>query len=261
MMPSEAASTFDWQINYVIRVTRPGLLSLSVIGALFVATGATNALIKAMNRAYGVEETRPFWRRYLTALGLTAAAGLAVLGAFLMWAGGWGIGSQVAATLGLQRGFYRLVEVVYWPFVGLLVTIAVALLYCVAPNIRLRFRWVIPGALVFAMSWLGSTAGFALYVEQLGSYRMTYGTLAGVVALLLWSYLTGLLLVLGVELNSLLNEHLDAAGVEAQRRLTLARAAVRQLPPRSGGTYAKDRGSAPVGREEHGQTARVRSRR
>jgi membrane protein len=240
VMPPDAARVFLAETGYVIATARFGVLSLGLAGALLVATGAMNAVIKGMNRAYGVEETRPFWRRYGVALALTCSAGVAVLGAFLLFIGGWTFGSQLAEALGMAAGFSRLVELAYWPLVGALLTIGVALLYWIGPNVVMPFRWVTPGALLFTVGWLVITSIFARFVERFGSYGLTYGTLAGVVVLLLWFYLTALLLLVGVELNDVVDELVDSNGIAAQRRRTRELAAVRQLPPNSAGTLAGD---------------------
>ena len=144
-------------------MSHPGLLSLGVGGSLLVATGGMNAVIKAMNRAYGVEESRSFWKRYLLALGLTLLAGTAIIGAFVLFVGGWVFGAELATALGLQRSFRLLVDVVYWPTIGLLLMLAVSVLYWAAPNIDLRFKLVTPGALIFTVGWLAATAAFAAY--------------------------------------------------------------------------------------------------
>jgi membrane protein len=244
VMPPDAARVFRSETGYVIATARFGVLSLGLAGALLVATGSMNAVIKGLNRAYGVEETRPFWLRYGVALALTCSAGIAILGAFVLFIGGWSFGRQLAEALGAAASFYRLVEIAYWPLVGGLLTTGVALLYWVGPNIARPFRWVTPGALVFTIGWLAITAIFARFVERFGTYGVTYGTLAGVVVLLLWFYLTAFLLLLGVELNDIVDELVDPEGIEAQRRRTRELAAVRQLPPRAAGTLAGDREGA-----------------
>lgn len=244
VMPPDAARVFRAETGHVIATARFGVLSASLFGALFVATGATNAVIKGLNRAYGVEETRPFWKRYGTALALTGSAGVAILGAFMLFIGGWIFGNQMAEVLGVSAEFSLLVELAYWPIVGLLLTTGVALLYWIGPNVSMPFRWVTPGAIVFTLGWLAITAVFARYIERFGAYGLTYGTLAGVVVLLVWFYLTALLLLIGVELNDILDEYVDPEGIQAQRRRTRELAAVRQLPPNAAGTFVDDNSAA-----------------
>src|SRR4051794_7027998 len=101
VMPPEAAGLFQAELAYVVETTRAGLVPLSLVGALVVATGSTTALMKATNRAFGVEETRPFMRRYLQALALTLLAGAGVLVAFLLLVGSQWFGRQLTAPLGI----------------------------------------------------------------------------------------------------------------------------------------------------------------
>jgi len=241
IMPPDASGVFSTEIEHIVQSMRPGLLPLSVIGALLIATSGTNAVIKAANRAYGVEETRPFWKRYLTALGLTVFAGIAIVGAFVLFMLGIWFGVGLASTLGLGPVFQRLVQVLFWPIVGVMLVAGISYVYWAAPNVRLHFLWVLPGAIVFSVSWLVATRIFAFYVAQLGSHGLTYGALAGVAILLLWFYLTAFLLLVGLELNVVVAERLDPDGIAAQQERTRASAAVVQLPPRVAGTMTPRR--------------------
>src|SRR6185369_3541224 len=96
-----------------------------------------------------------------------------------------------------KPAYEQLLEVASWPVVGLLLMAGVSVLYRLGPNLRLRWHDVFPGALVFAVGWLAGTGLFAAYIDHAGAYGLTYGALAGVVVLLLWFYMTGLLLLLG----------------------------------------------------------------
>jgi len=244
VMPPDAADVFQTEIRHVIGSTRLGIATLSFAGAMLVATSGTNALIKAMNRAYGVEETRHFWRKYVLALTLTAYAGMAVIASFVLFVKAWSVGFRVAVAAGQGNRFMDLVEIAYWPAVAALITTALSVLYWAAPNIRNHFRWATPGAVLFMVSWMLTTAAFARYVERFGSYGLTYGTLAGVAVLLVWFYLTAFLLLIGVELNAVLEEQRDPATIQAQRRKTRDEAAVRQLPPTAAGTMVEDQPTA-----------------
>jgi membrane protein len=217
IMPPAAAEVFRPEIEYLVGTTRPGLASLSVLGAVMIATSGTNALIKAMNRAYGVEETRPFAPRYLLAIGITVLAGTLTVVAFVLFVAGWLSGVQLAYALGLGQQFVVVVRLLYWPLLALMVVTAIAVLYRAAPNAELKLKWVIPGAVVFTIGWLSATAIFAAYVDNFGNYRFTYGTLGGVVVLLLWFYLTGLFFILGAELNDVVHDQLYPESMRDQR--------------------------------------------
>ncbi|MEA2640088.1 MAG: rane protein [Chloroflexota bacterium] len=239
VMPSAAAEVFQSEIDYVIQTANPGLVSASLAGALWIATGATTALIKAMNRAFNVEETRPFWRRYLLALILTCLAGGTVVAGFLLVVGIALLGPPLAEALGRPVELSQALAVTSWLLFGLLLTLSVAVLYWAGPNIRLRWRWVLPSAAAVAVGWLVATSLFTEGMERLGTYRLTYGALAGVIALLLWFYVAACMLLLGAELAALIAAQQDPVGMRRQRRRTRAQAPVRQLPPPAEGTAVR----------------------
>jgi len=217
IMPPAAAEVFKPEIEHLIGTTRPGLASLSVLGAVVIATSGTNALIKALNRAHGVDETRPFVPRYLLAVAVTLVAGSAMTVAFLLFIEGWMFGAQAAASVGLGPVFVAMIRTIYWPAIAVVLILAMTVLYRAAPNVELRLKWVVPGAIVFTIGWLVTTAIFAAYVQSFGSYRLTYGTLGGVVVLLLWFYLTALLFILGAELNDVVHDRFAPQEMEQQR--------------------------------------------
>ena len=217
IMPPSASEVFKPEVEHLIATTRPGVASLAVLGAVLIATSGTNAMIKALNRAHGVDETRPFVPRYLLAVAVTLVAGSAMTVAFLLFIEGWIFGAQAAASLGFGAHFLATIRTLYWPAVAVLLIAAMTILYRAAPNVELRVKWVIPGAIVFTIGWLISTAVFAAYVQSYGSYRFTYGALGGVVVLLLWLYLTGLFFILGAELNDVVHDWFAPEEMEMQR--------------------------------------------
>jgi membrane protein len=205
-LPPEAASLIRDELQRVIDRQDTGLISFGVLAAVFFATGGTNALIKAMNRAFEVEETRPLWRRYLVAIGMTLLGGGSLIGAFILFVSGSIIVGDVARQLGLEGTFWRLLPILRWPIVIGLLFAAVVVLYRVGPNLRLPLRWIMPGAALFVLAWLAATWAFGWYVAGFASYGSTYGALAGVAILLVWFYLTSFILLIGVEINDVIAE-------------------------------------------------------
>jgi membrane protein len=194
-LPSDIAEGVRPQLEAVIGTARPGLLTVGAITALWAATGGTNALIKAMNRAYEVEETRALIPRYALAIGLTLLASVGLLAAFVTIVGASVVTGQVAQQLGLDPGVVDLIGLLRWPVVFVFLSFAVGVLYKLAPNFRLPWRWAFAGGAVMAIGWLLATAGFAFYVANFGSYANTYGALGGVIVLLLWFYLSAIVLI------------------------------------------------------------------
>ena len=178
-------------------------LTIGVIGALWAASGATGSIIKAVNRAFDLEETRPFWRVRLLALGLVVLAGLVTAGVFVLIVFGGPLGDAVAKRAGFGNEFTIVWNILRWPvaFGGIL--LLNACVYWLGPNRTPRnWKWLTPGSIVAALLWLAASALFSLYTSFSNSYDRTYGSLAGAVILLLWLYYSAVALLFGAELNA-----------------------------------------------------------
>ena len=189
--------------------------ALGVIAALWAATGASNALMKAVNRAYNRLETRPFWKQRLIALTLVVATGLVLAGMFLLIVFGGALGDAVVRRTGLGDSFKLFWNVARWPIAFGAVLLFFALVYYLAPNLSQRsWRWLTPGSLVGAVAWLVLSGLFALYTSYWGSYSKTYGSIAGAIILLLWLNYSSWAILFGAELNAELDRQADihAAG-------------------------------------------------
>ena len=189
------------------------------MGTLWAASSGVGSLMKAMNRAYGVRETRPALERYALALGLTAFAGLMIVAAFLVLVVWQASGTKIADKMGLGGVAAALLPLARWPVAIVVIPLASGIVYRVAPNARLSFRRILPGTVLFTAVWLVATDLFGLYVSHFASYNSTYGTLGGVVILLVWFYLTAFILLVGAELNAVLEQRAvrSAAGGASRR--------------------------------------------
>lgn len=198
-LPPELMATIRPELEAVLGATNAGLLSFGAVAALWAASGGTNALIKAMNRAYGVEDTRGFVRRYALAVGLTLLAVGGIIASFVVIAGGAVLSAELVAPLGIGSVAWTAIEILRYPLVLSLLIVAVAVLYRLAPAVRAPWRRALLGATVFAVGWVLTTAAFSLYLSHVGDYASTYGTFAGVIVLMSWFYLTALVLLIGAE--------------------------------------------------------------
>ena len=217
-LPSEVAGLIEQELRRVIEQQNAGLISFGVLAAVFFATGGTNALIKALNRAFDVDETRPFLRKYLLALGMTVLAGASLILAFLLIVLGQVLAGDVASRFGLGEATWDIMTALRWPVIVLLLAVAVTVLYRLGPNLRMPLRWVVPGAAVFTVGWLAATWAFGFYVSNFASYGATYGALAGVAILLIWFYMSSFLLLLGAEINDVIAEVREPEEVEERRQ-------------------------------------------
>jgi membrane protein len=198
-LPSGLVATIRPQLEAVLDTTSPGLLSFGAIAALWAATGGTNALIKAMNRAYGVEDTRGFVGRYAIAVGLTLLAVGGIIASFLAITGGAVVTAELVAPLGIGSVLWTVIEVLRYPLVLALLIVATATLYRLAPAVRAPWGRSFLGATVFGVGWVVATAAFSVYLASFGDYASTYGAFAGLIVLMLWFYLTALVLLIGAE--------------------------------------------------------------
>lgn len=194
-LPPDVAAGVRPQLDAVLGSAKPGLLTVGAIAALWAATGGTNALIKAMNRAYEVPETRPLIPRYALAIGLTLLASVGILAAFVTIVGASFLTSEFVRQAGLDPTVVEIISLLRWPVVFVFLSIAVGILYKLAPNFDVPFKACIAGGALFSLGWLIATALFALYVLNFGSYSNTYGALGGVIVLMLWFYLSAFVLV------------------------------------------------------------------
>ncbi len=186
-------------------------------GAIWAASGAMGSVIKAVNRAQNLIETRPFWKVRLTAIVLVLASGIVMGGLLLLIIVGGPLGSAIADWAGLGGAFKAVWNVVRWPAAFAAVLLLFALVYYLAPNREPRnWKWITPGSIVGAVLWLALSGLFALYTSFSGSYGRTYGSLATGVILLLWLNYSAWAVLFGAELNAEVDRQADirAAGGE-----------------------------------------------
>ncbi len=203
--PSTAASTFQAPIES-ITANRGGagiLFVVSLVGALWAASGYVSAFADASNTIYEVEEGRPFWKRkplqLLVTLVLITLAALVALALVLSGP----IVGALGGALGISDTALTAWRYAKWPAMVLLVVVILGVLYYTGPNVRVTgIRWVSGGAVIALMAWVVASIGFAIYVSNFGSYNKTYGALGGVVVFLLWLWLTNLAILLGAEFNA-----------------------------------------------------------
>jgi membrane protein len=223
-LPQGTADPIRQQLENVLN-SEKGLIGLPIIGVLWLAAGSGASLLKAMNRIYEIEETRPFWERYLVGLWLTILAGGVLASALVIMS----LGQIVAQHTGGDSApawFQALATFTRWPLLVLILLMEAMVVFRVAPNRRPPWRLITPGALVFVIGWLFASTFFVLYVNISGGYAGTYGVLGGVVVLLLWLQITVYALLLGAELNDLL-EHPSTTPARAWDKHPKSRSAAR----------------------------------
>jgi len=183
-------------------------------------------VIKSVNRAYDLIETRAFWKVRMTSLVLVLITGVTTIGVLLLIVFGGKLGDAIARKAGLGDAFTLVWDVLRWPIAFVAIVIFFAAVYYLAPNRpQRRWQWITPGSLLGSVLWLALSGLFALYVTFAGNYTKTYGTLASGVILLLWLNYTAWSVLFGAELNAELDRQADihAAGGPNAGLVRLAR--------------------------------------
>jgi membrane protein len=189
------------------RGTAAGALALGLAIALYGASGAFGSVGAALNHAWRVEEGRSLVKRKLHDVGWTVVlVVLVLLTCVLVFLGG-DLAGDVLGLIGLGDTFVAIWRVARWPAALVVAMLIYAVVYYAAPNVEIRrWQYITPGAVFGVLAWILASAAFFLYVSELSTYSATYGAFATVVILLVWLYLTNLVLVFGAELNATVDQ-------------------------------------------------------
>jgi membrane protein len=210
-LPPEALTLITEQIVKISKSEDAGLLSLGVLLAVSSSSAAMTAIIDTLNRAYGIEDRRPWWRVRLTAIGLTVGVAIFILVSFALILTGPTLATELAAKWGLGPVFEWTWKILQWPVIFAMVSVSIAFIYQYAPDVEQEWIWLTPGSVLATTLWLVASLGFKYYVANWGAYTETYGLLGAVMSLLLWFYISGLVILVGAEMNVEI-EHAGKAG-------------------------------------------------
>ena len=230
VMPADILNLVREQMQSIASGEHAGLLTFGFVMALWSSSAALVAVTDALNRAYDIEEARPWWKVRLTAILLTIALAALVLVALGLVLVGPTAAEWLAAHMGFGPVFVWTWKILQWPLVFTLVALGIAMLNYFAPDAEQDWTWVSPGAVLATVLWLLASLGFKLYLTYFADYNATYGSLGGVIVLMLWFYISGLAILVGAEMNAEI-EHASPHGKEpgekvpGQRKKLGARAA------------------------------------
>ena len=208
--PTDVLSIIQDQILKIAHEKNGGLLTIGMLGAIWSTSAGVDAIIGTLNKAYDVQESRPWWKVKLIAISLTVALALFIVVSFGLVMVGPTLAERIAEWAHLGPVFEWSWKILQWPLVFLPVTSGVGLIYAFAPDVVQEWFWITPGAIVATTLWLAISLGFKFYVARFGSYNATYGVIGGVIVLMLWFYLSSLAVLIGAELNAEI-EHASAA--------------------------------------------------
>ncbi len=207
VLPRDAYSTLERTLNEIVSVRRGGLLSIGVLAALWAGSNGMVSVMTAMNNVVGATERRSWWRRRLIAVALTAGFSAFIIASLVLIVFGRVIGDSVADHLGLGAIFTTVWNALSIPLTIACALIGIELVYYLAPSGEQRWRWFTPGATLALVTWLAMSWGLRTWATHFGNYSATYGSIGGVILLMLWFYLTSYVLLVGAEIDS----EIDAA--------------------------------------------------
>jgi len=210
-LPGETAEMFSGVVTDITRNKRGGLLSLGLLGTLWAAQNGTYAVIQQLNIAYDVKEGRRFFKVRGAALGLTLLLGILMVSACALAVIGGTVQDWAGTTFGLGDFTQTAFTVFRWSVIVAALFTAFAVTYYFGPDVEQDFKFITPGSIGGVTILVGATLLFRFYVTNFGNYSATYGSIGAVIVLMLWLYITGLVMLIGSEINALY-EHYHPQG-------------------------------------------------
>ncbi|HBT71897.1 MAG TPA: YihY/virulence factor BrkB family protein [Lysinibacillus sp.] len=203
ILPDEVYKLIENTLNEILTNRNSSLLSIGVLGTIWSASKGINALIRALNKAYDTEGRAGILDRGLS-LVFTIALVIVMAVALLLPVFGQQIGHFLFSIVGIEEQFESIWHKLRWSIPPLLIFIVLMGIYWVVPNTspRLKIMGVWPGAMFATLAWLAVTYGFSFYINNFANYSATYGSIGGVIILMLWLYFTGIIIIFGGVLNA-----------------------------------------------------------
>ena len=233
-LPAQALTLVKGTFEGILHHQHSGLLSFSVLFALYSTSNAITAITSGLNQTYNVSEDRPYWRVLLMSVLLALALAVILTVGFAIVFFGPLAATLIAQHFGMQLLPVTL-ELIRWPIAVLAIVLATAMIYYFTPNVRQSWRWLTPGSVFAVIGWISTSLLFAFYVNNFGSYNKTYGSIGAVIVLLTWMYLGGLVLLVGGQINAVLKHSGEGVDKKTERPTDERRAAThveRRLAPR-----------------------------
>jgi membrane protein len=206
--PQNVTQILGERIHAIAENPSTGLLTFGAVVAIWSASSGMVQVQHALNVVYGVSEGRPFWKARGLAVLITLVSAVIALAAGLAAVAAGPIGSAIGGPIGTAIAWAR------FPVAGVLMMFLWAILYYVLPDVEQEFKFITPGSVVGVLLWLLASWGFSEYVAHFGSYEATYGSVGGIIVLLLWMWISSVVLLAGAEINAVI-EHKSEDGKRA----------------------------------------------
>ena len=195
-----------------------GILTFAFVVAIWSSSGAMVSIITTLNAAYDVTESRPWWKTRLIAIALTVGIAFFILVSMFLVIAGPTLAENIATRMHLGPVFKWTWMILQWPLVFVLVASAIGLVYYFAPDVEQDWVWITPGSVLATLLWLAVSVGLKLYYTFVPNANAAYGTIGGIMVLMLWFYCSGIALLMGAELNAEI-EHASPYGKDAGERV------------------------------------------
>jgi membrane protein len=220
LAPGSASTLIHSVIDQTFKSSSGIKLAAGILGALWAASGGMSAVVTSLNVIYRTPETRPWWKQKATIIGLTLTLAALIIVALVLVLYGGKIGEFVAAQVGMGNVFAVVWKVLQWPVSFAAMFLSFSMVYYFGPDVKeRRWFWVTPGSAVGVTLWLIASVGFRVYLHFFNRYSATYGSLGALVILLVWLYLTGFAILVGGEVNSVIeNEDKKAAELAVKKQ-------------------------------------------
>jgi membrane protein len=202
LLPGDTVTLLQDNIRQLVTEQQGGLLSFGILATLWTASSAVTAITEALNRAYDVQEGRPFWKVRGLAILLTIGLSIFIVVSMVLLIFGPQLGGWIAAFVGFGTAFEVAWNILRWPVIVCLLILAMAGVYYFAPDVEQKWKWITPGSVFAVLVTIAVSLGFSFYVNHFGAYNKTYGSIGAVIVFLTWLYLTGFVMVMGGEINA-----------------------------------------------------------
>jgi membrane protein len=243
--PPDVVQILRDQLSTIAQGEHSGALTFGLLVALWSSSAAMVSIIGALNRAYDINEGRPWWKVRLTAILLTVGVAIFVVLAFALVIIGPTFIDRIVSTVGFGPAFATIWNIARWPVALALVALGIGLVFYFAPDADQDWEWITPGAVLATVLWLVASLGFKFYVANFADYNASYGSLGGVIILMLWFYISAVAIMLGAELNAEI-EHASPHGKDPGDKVPGQRKKIGCAAKRAWDERQKERAKGPT---------------
>jgi membrane protein len=217
-LPKQASDLVQTGFSQVMQASGGGKISFGIMATLWAASAGMTAIMDALNAAYEAKESRSLIKQYATAIALTVVVALLLVVAVAVVF----FGDKIADAV-FPGGVIAVVwKIVQWPVALIFVLLAFSLIYFYGPDSKkVQWHWITPGAVAGLLLWLAASFALRIYLHLFNTYNATYGSLGGVMILLLWFYLTGAAILIGAEINSVIENAAAEDGTAVEAKLPI----------------------------------------